>query len=96
MNKRNLARAFRKLRRQVHKGEQHRLGICFNVSTLAGVGYPVLADLFVGWPKHSGDPTWPVTSPGNLSDPNYRWQGEQRELRLALIDYCIDKLEGKL
>lgn len=95
MNKRNLARAFRKLRRQVHKGEQHRLGICFNVSELSGASYRVLEEVFVGWPKHSGDLCYPIRPDDNES-ATWRWEGEQRELRLELIDYCIDKLEGKL
>ena len=76
------------------------VGICGNVSYYlqtehnfdywkADNCYTVLCRLFEGWPKHSGDRSWPISE-------NYiwrRWERDNLEQRLALIDYTINRLE---
>lgn len=54
------------------------------------------SELAKGWPKYSGDRTYPI--PGGEGayvahmQARTLWTGEQRALRLELLDWCIEQL----
>lgn len=84
-------------------------GICYNLTMLVPLlGWEVrelVVELFKGWPKHSGNPKYPVPStyvegaPPAIGaamsmyyDTTDLWVGEYGELRKELLDYTIGVL----
>jgi len=71
-------------------------GICLNVYNLCGKYYLAKQrKLQSGWQYHSGDDYFPVAGLWEFFCSPYikKWQGEQLDLRLSLINHMINKLE---
>lgn len=64
----------------------------------------ILRDLFVSWPKFSGDIIYPIKAPGYqtgeasyLSEENHnKWEGEYGNLRKELLDFLINSLKNEV
>ena len=59
-----------------------------------------LGRLFLGWPHHTGDWSYPVPAPDitkiRTLRESGRWVGASGPLRRDLLDYTINKLEREL
>lgn len=63
--------------------------------------FALLRKMFQAWPQYSGNPCYPVPSPDGpvtaYSSANLRgtlWQGEYGRLRVDLLKWLIQELEG--
>lgn len=60
----------------------------------------ILKQLFTQWPKFTGNTDYPV--PGGYKEYrrasiyNVMWEGKYGELRMELLNFCIDTLQNKL
>lgn len=87
-------------------------GICYNLSSVlfedenCNVLLQMFYEMFVDWPKYSGNVCYPVPHPDYPKDPGEAgwmfnnadrlWEGPYGELRIELLDFCIEKLEKEL
>jgi hypothetical protein len=71
-----------------------KMGICFNWQDGFMFSvidcYELVNQLSVGWPKHSGDESYPIPQRESSSDP--LWEGEQLALRHDLMRHILRQL----
>lgn len=93
------------LRERLKAGDlyNYHAGICGNLVRTGLVGDvpdEVLAEMFRAWPKFSGDIDFPV--PGGCREYSRArinktmWEGDYGELRMELLNFCIEKLQTEL
>lgn len=93
----NLKEALQELKRG--NIQDRNYGICYSLYTLGikqcdSIKFDVLAKR---WAKYSGNYTYPI--PGGCEGFHQAqrnsclWEGEQLELRMELIQFCLDELE---
>ena len=85
------------LRDKISSGsELKNCGICGNLHDIVGGYIPEFSDIAVNWKHFSGEPEYPISGCDAYTE-NYRkgtlWVGEQRRLRIDLIDFTISELQ---
>lgn len=103
MNRREVIRALRRVRRKAAAGEyrDYQGGVCCRLRGELGMPGPdwiddLVRDGLADWPLNSGEAGFPV--PGGsvvYFDGTPRWSGRMLGYRLSLIDHLIGKLERK-
>ena len=106
MNKTLLLEALRAVLYDAENGtiKYKYVGICCNVVLNApyGIGsaervYRRLDEIFKGWPEHSGSESRPVASSRyDVISGDWRWEGEQLQARIRLLQYSIAKLTAEI
>lgn len=78
-----------------------RFGICMNLNAavesqftydFTSLGYSIVTQLGLGWPKHSGDPSYPILLESK-GEGSSRWSGNALEMRKDLCRYLVAKIK---
>lgn len=104
MTKRELKEAILGALRDLKKnGPLLNLGICGEVGWHLGIGGPVpmLDELMVRWPEHSGTDGFPVPAPDRACAVQAyyyleRWSGPYGDSRRRLLDHLIASISAEL
>lgn len=80
-------------------------GICSNAVLRDDDITIELTYIFTRWPKYSGNPKYPIKAPNSQDsergiyawavDYDKMWLGSYGDLRIELLDFCIDELTLK-
>lgn len=75
-----------------------KLGICYSLDFLIEEASDVFYSLIREWPQFSGNIMYPVSGSKTYREHSRKgtlWQGEQLDLRMSLINFCIKELENE-